>query len=86
MWSPVAVGEALNLIGWGVVQLFYVSTSGFLLLLLEWKKCNTKGYPIEPKAIPATIRNWRKQHIQPIGNKEMRKKDSHWLLESRKWK
>jgi hypothetical protein len=51
----MAVGEALNLIGWGVVQLFYVSTNAFLLLPLEWKKCNTKDYLIAHKAIPPQL-------------------------------
>jgi hypothetical protein len=72
MWSLVAVGEALNLIGWGVVQLFYVSTSGFLLLPLEWKKCNTKVYPIVPEAVPATIRNSREEHTFNQGKETMK--------------
>ncbi len=69
----MTAGEALDVIGRWIVQLFHrTKTCRFLLLPLE---CGSAT--IAP-ASPATFGNWVEQHVQSIRNKEKVKTDSDW--------
>ncbi len=57
-----------------MVQLFcHVNPGGFLLFLLECRRCNTSHNTLTPKATPATIKNQEEQHIEKKGNKKYEK-------------
>jgi hypothetical protein len=68
--SLLAASDALDEIGYWVVQLFLRADIGRLLLLpLECGEGDT-SHPITARAMPSTMGNHEEQHIQSIRNKE----------------
>jgi hypothetical protein len=64
-------GVALDVIGRQLEQLFhYINTKGFLLQPLENGQCSISCLSFIPRASSATIKNQKRQLLQPMKNKE----------------